>query len=39
MDLDLWDCLGREKTCLMTKEIRYVASDQDQHCLLSGISI
>ena len=24
MDLDLWDCFGRKKTCLITEEIRYL---------------
>ena len=23
MDLDLWDCFGRKKLCLITEEIRY----------------
>ena len=23
MDLDLWDCFGRKKVCLITEEIRY----------------
>ena len=26
MDLDLWDCFGRKKLCLITEEIRYLES-------------
>ena len=36
MDLDLWDCFGRKKICLISEEIRYCNSPKIEELSFSG---